>query len=618
MKLPSFITRRSSAVAISAAGVLLAGITLEPWGLLIPIVAACICCGWKKGLVMLAAANLLAAAILFYRDGAIAGDVIELTIFAATGLGVWLLVHLFRSERFYDRVYDATRPSIEDIPGLGWFAYPDGRLRFLNPAALTFIGVSPEKMREWIDTDDWWTQFVHPDEVDRCVANWRHAMKTGEPILEEQRVRRYDGTYRWFRDTAVAARDERGRIVGWYGHTQDIDDQKRAQAALHERERELRLLVDTVPSLIWLMTPEGLPTYFNKRFVDWAGVESGDAAVGTGRPLETYAALIHPADRAEALTLFQECIATGEPLSHKYRLRGKDGAYRWFDSRLQPLRDETGPIIRWYGVNLDVDDEVRSQEALRLADERLSRALRAASLSELSVSIAHELNQPLQAVVANAGAFKRWLRADPPNFENASRISEKIIRDAESAAQVLGRIRALFAQASDQRTAVDINAVITEVCDLVTDKLQAANVRLETALDPRLPETTADHVQIEQVVFNLLRNSIEAMQAVDTRTRVLRIATRRLKNDLGEDRLEVEVRDQGPGISDPDRIFEPFYTTKADGMGMGLAICRSIIEGHGGRVRAENPAGGGASVAFMLPVQAIEAISEDLKLRAGE
>jgi hypothetical protein len=255
---------------------------------------------------------------------------------------------------------------------------------------------------------------------------------------------------------------------------------------------------------------------------------------------------------------------------------------------------------------------------LRLADERLSRALRAASLSELSVSIAHELNQPLQAVVANAGAFKRWLRTDPPNFENASRISEKIIRDAESAAQVLGRIRALFAQASDQRQPVDVNAVITEVCDLVTDKLQAGHVQLETALDPQLPETTADHVQIEQVVFNLLRNSIEAMQAVDTRSRVLRIATRRRKNDLGEDRLEVEVRDRGPGISDPDRIFEPFYTTKADGMGMGLAICRSIIEGHGGRVRAENAAGGGASVAFMLPVQTVEAIAEDLKLRAGE
>ncbi|HYD05870.1 MAG TPA: PAS domain-containing protein, partial [Reyranella sp.] len=494
---------------------------------------------------MLAAADLLAGAILFYRAESGTSAIVELTIFGATGFGVWLLVHLFRSERFYDRVYDATRPSVEDIPGLGWFAYPDGRLRFLNPAALKFIGVSPEKMREWIDTDDWWTQFVHPDEVDRCVANWRHAMKTGEPILEEQRVRRYDGTYRWFRDTAVAARDDRGRIIGWYGHTQDIDDQKRAQAALHERERELRLLVDTVPSLIWLMTPEGLPYYFNKRFVDWAEVESGDAALGIGRPLAAYTELIHPDDRAAALTLFQEAIATGEALSLKHRLRGKDGAYRWFDSRIQPLRDETGAIIRWYGVNLDVDDEVRSQEALRLADERLARALRAASLSELSVSIAHELNQPLQAVVANAGAFKRWLRADPPNFENATRIAEKIIRDAESAAQVLGRIRALFAQASDQRKSVDINAVITEVCDLVGDKLQSGNVRLETELDPRLPETTADHVQIEQVVFNLIRNSIEAMQAVDAGTRALKITTR-----CDGDRLEIEVRDQGPGISD--------------------------------------------------------------------
>lgn len=612
MALPSLLTRRSSAITISAAAALLVGLTLEPWSLLVPVAAACICCGWKKGLAMLAAADLLACAVLLFRDGMGAGAGIELAVFAATGLGVWLLVHLFRSERFYDRVYDATRPSVEDIPGLGWFAYPDGRLRFLNPAALKFIGVSPEKMREWIDTDDWWTQFVHPDEVDRCVANWRHAMKTGEPILEEQRVRRYDGTYRWFRDTAVAARDERGRIVGWYGHTQDIDDQKRAEAALHERERELRLLVDTVPSLIWLMTPDGLPYYFNKRFVDWAAVDSGDAAAGTGRPLATYTALIHPDDRAEAVGLLHKAVATGEPLSLKCRLRGKDGAYRWFDSRLQPLRDETGKIIRWYGVNLDVDDEVRSQEALRLADERLSRALRAASLSELSVSIAHELNQPLQAVVANAGAFKRWLNANPPNFENASRVAEKVIRDAESAAQVLGRIRALFAQASDQRKPVDINAVITEVCDLVADKLQAGNVRLEVALDPRLPETTADHVQIEQVVFNLLRNSIEAMQALDTGSRVLRIVTRR----LGEDHLEVEVRDQGPGISDLDRIFEPFYTTKRDGMGMGLAICRSIIEGHSGRLRAENLTGGGASVAFVLPIRAAVAIS-DLRLRAG-
>jgi signal transduction histidine kinase len=235
--------------------------------------------------------------------------------------------------------------------------------------------------------------------------------------------------------------------------------------------------------------------------------------------------------------------------------------------------------------------------------------LRAASLSELSVSIAHELNQPLQAVVANVGAFQRWLSADPPNYQHASRIAEKITRDTNAAAQVLGRIRALFAQTTDHSNVVDLNAVITEVCDLTADKLQASNVRLEVELDPRLPETGADHVQMEQVVFNLVRNSIEAMQVVDARARALRILSRR----QGEDRIEIEVRDCGPGITDPERIFDAFYTTKSDGMGMGLAICRSIVEAHGGRVWASNVPTGGASVVVSLPIRGSDAAAEDLR-----
>jgi signal transduction histidine kinase len=428
-------------------------------------------------------------------------------------------------------------------------------------------------------------------------------MKTGEPLKSEARVRRHDGVYRWFRDTAVAARDDGGRIIGWYGHTEDIDDQRKAEAALRQSERELRLLVDTVPTMIWLMTPEGQPYHFNKRFVDWADLHPIGEVSGTKRRFAPHVELFHPDDRAAVNAAFHKSFAAGEPLQHKGRLRRKDGEYRWVDSRFEPLRDENGTIIRWYGVNLDIDDQVRAQESLRLADERLARALRVASLSELSLSIAHELNQPLQAVVANAGAFQRWLNAHPPNFDHASRVAQKIIRNADAAAQVVSHIRALFAKTAGQSNPIDLNAVITEVCDLLADKLLSSNVRLDLELDPGLPATAADPIQMEQVVLNVILNGIEAVQDVDVLSRRLRIVSRR----RGEDTVVVEVRDRGRGLSDPKRIFEPFYTTKQDGMGMGLAICRSIIESHGGQISADNIDTGGASIIFSLPIRSTEA-----------
>lgn len=522
--------------------------------------------------------------------------------FVAAAFGLWLVVNIFRRTSFFDRVYQGAGPNIAGIPGLGWSANPDGRLRFLNAAALEYVGVTAEEMREIMDADDfsWWLRFVHPDDLETSMAQWRHSLETGEPLIEEQRLRRFDGTYRWFRDTGVASRDERGRIVGWYGHIEDIDDRRKAEAALRQSERELRLLVDTVPTMIWLMTPAGLPYYFNKRFVDWAGVDSTKVEPRGTRQFASHVELFHPDDRAAVKAVFQKSFARGEPLQHKGRLCRKDGEYRWIDSRFEPLRDEDGTILRWYGVNFDIDDEVRAQESLRLADERLARALRAASLSELSVSIAHELNQPLQAVVSNAGAFQRWLDADPPNFDHASRVAQKIIKNADAAAQVISRIRALFSKAEGEPHPLDLNAVIREVCDLLGDRLASSSVKLDLHLDPHLPEVAADHVQMEQVVLNLVRNGIEAMQDVASNVRSLRIVSRRQNDGT----VEVEVRDRGRGLSNPELIFEAFYTTKPDGMGMGLAICRSIVEAHCGRLWAENDETGGASISFSLPTSA--------------
>jgi C4-dicarboxylate-specific signal transduction histidine kinase len=234
----------------------------------------------------------------------------------------------------------------------------------------------------------------------------------------------------------------------------------------------------------------------------------------------------------------------------------------------------------------------------------LARASRAASLTELSVSIAHELNQPLQAVVSNANAFQRWLNADPPNYERAGMTATSIIRGADAAAQVVNRVRALFTQTEQQRHLVDINEMVREVSELMADKLQSSRIKLHLDLDPDLPPTTADRVQIEQVVLNLFRNAIEAMQQVDAKRRRMTIVSRR----QAQKTLEIVFRDHGCGIDDVERIFDAFYTTKKEGVGMGLSICRSIIETHGGGIRAKNAVPGGAEVGFSLPIRASESV----------
>jgi PAS domain S-box-containing protein len=350
--------------------------------------------------------------------------------------------------------------------------------------------------------------------------------------------------------------------------------------------------------MIYLTNPEGRPYYFNKRFKDWVGADPGGVPTPIVDGVEPYAIFIHPDDLEAAQATIYRAFANGESMQYKNRLRRIDGEFRWVDSRVEPLRDENGAIVRWYGVITDIDDEVKAQESLRLADERLSRASRAASLSELSVSIAHELNSPLQAVVANANAFQRWLNANPPNYERAGRTAERIIRDANAAADVIARIRSLFAQTEHGRAPTDLNGIINEVCELTADRLQSNNVRLELKLAADLPPVMADRVQVEQVVLNLVRNAIEAMHDTPPQGRLLRITSRR-----NEAMLEVEVRDRGHGIPDPDRIFDAFYTTKADGMGMGLAICRSIIEAHEGHIGATSAPGAGSSVSFTLPVR---------------
>ena len=296
---------------------------------------------------------------------------------------------------------------------------------------------------------------------------------------------------------------------------------------------------------------------------------------------------------------------TETPFNVTSRVRGADGSYRWFQTRAEPMRDGSGHVVHWYGVDVDIDDRKKAEEALRATQAKLSQASQIATVAELSASIAHEINQPLASVVTNAQACQTWLSHDPPNLERAQATLERIIRDGHSAAEVVRRIRALFKEAAPVKALLDINQIVAEVLRVLSDQLRDNVITVETDLEADLPMIEVDHVQIQQTLINLVHNAIEAMDGVADRAKSLYLSARRQG-----DELLIQVRDSGSGIEDPTLIFEPFFTTKASGMGMGLSISRSIVEAHGGRVWATANEDAGMTFSVALPLTA-----DDLGMR---
>jgi two-component system sensor kinase FixL len=254
-------------------------------------------------------------------------------------------------------------------------------------------------------------------------------------------------------------------------------------------------------------------------------------------------------------------------------------------------------VMKFFGLDVDIENSAELAKALRDAQEKLAQASRLAAVAELSASIAHELNQPLQAVVAHGRACVRWLATTPPRIEEARLSAENVVRDANAAADVVSRIRALFRHAAPQKIDLDINKLILQVCTLMADDIQRDAVSLETILGEDVPKISADAVQIQQVIVNLVRNAIEALAATDERPRLLMIRSRR-----DADHVVVDVEDRGTGRVNFDKIFEPFFTTKKTGMGMGLAICRSIVEAHAGQIWAVRNVSRGVTFSFSLPI----------------
>jgi len=466
-----------------------------------------------------------------------------------------------QAEEALRRSEDRLRLVIDTIPQQIWSSPPDGSLDFFNAQWLSFKGFTQEEMR-----GQGWQRTLHPDDRERVVRAWRESVAKGTPYEQEERHQGADGQYRWFLARGVPLRDSQGQIIRWYGTNTDIEDRK-------EAEGRLRLVIDTLPALVWSKLPDGSADFLNQRFLEYTGL-SLEEALGWGWMNE-----FHPEDRAEEE--WRAAFAAGEPFEKEARLRRADGAYRWFLFRGVPLRDELGHVVKWYGTSTDIEDRRRAEEALLEAQYKLAQVTRTQAMGELAAAIAHEVNQPLTAIVTNANFSLRQLKSSNPSLDELRAAITEIVNDGTRASAVISRIRGLLVTGSSRRTELEINEIIRDVITLLRNELTRNRVQLRTELAANLPRVQGDPVQLQQVLINLILNAIEAMRLSTEQPRKLVI--RSAKNSDG---VLVKVQDSGPGI-DPERanrIFEPFFTTKTEGIGMGLSISRSIIESHGGRL----------------------------------
>jgi PAS domain S-box-containing protein len=345
-----------------------------------------------------------------------------------------------------------------------------------------------------------------------------------------------------------------------------------------ERERQLRLLTEAIPQQIWRANAAGEIEYCNRDLIDFTG-ESIEALCS-----EAFFSIFHPFDAPMFSKSWDKARRTGTPFEIEARVHDATEDYRWFLVRGIPQHTAGGKIACWYGVHIDIEERHRVEYALRVAQDDSARWSRTLSMAEMAASIAHELKQPLTALTTQAQACRRWLRAEPMNSERATHAAENLVRESARASAVVDRVRSLFSQKDPFRESTDLNSLIADVAQLLRNEATRRGVAISVELAPDLPQLPVDPVQIQQLILNLLMNGMESTMETG---RAREVMVRSALN--GPSQVIITVRDNGSGITEQvrEKMFDPFFTTKQHGTGIGLSVCRSIVEAHDGRIWAD-------------------------------
>jgi len=481
------------------------------------------------------------------------------------------------------------RLIINTIPGLICLFTPAGELEGANQQFLDYVGEPVEVAKNWATN-----AIVHPDDVPGATELFMQAINSGEPYDLEIRIRRCDGAYRWFKIRGRPHRDEQGRIMRWYGLLTDIDDRKIAEDELRRREYYLAMgeRVSLTGSFAWDFSTDKITCSDQLLRIH----EFADPATVTAAAMRDR---IHPDDLPILESTRAEVVSGRGNPEYEIRLLMPDGRVKHVRAFSEVIPGADGKLI-CVGAVQDVSRRRLAEDALDKVRSDLAHLTRVTSLGTLTASIAHEVNQPLAGIMTNANTCARMLTADPPNLAGALETVRRTIRDANRAAEVVARLRALFSGKTERSAGVDLNEATSEVLTLMASDLQRNRVQVQTNLASELPRITADRVQLQQVILNLVRNASDAMSSVEDRPRVAVVETSR----DGAEAVRLSVRDCGVGFApaNAEQMFQAFYSTKDSGMGMGLSVSRSIIESHKGRIWAEPGEHGGAAFAFSIPV----------------
>jgi PAS domain S-box-containing protein len=409
----------------------------------------------------------------------------------------------------------------------------------------------------------------------------------------EYRITQPDGSTRWIAGYGGVELDEGGKPTFTRGVSRDITKRKVAEEELRESEARFRTVADAAPVLIWMSGQDKLCTFFNKGWLEFTG-RALDQELGSG-----WTEGVHAEDLHRCLAVYERAFDAREPFTMEYRLRRSDGEYRWLLDSGTPRFASDGAFLGYIGSCIDLTERKRAELEHERQNMELARVGRVAVMGELAASLAHEINNPVGAIVANASAGQRLLAAGKIETQELAELLGDIVADGRRAGEVIQGIRNMVRKGEARRSLIPIVDTIRELVRMVHADAVGRDVKVTAKVDPDAGQVWGDPVQLLQVLLNLALNAFEAMSAVRPDAR--RLAIRAYRNGNGD--ILVSMRDSGPGFPSgmADQLFEAFFSTKVEGTGMGLAISRSIIEAHGGTLTAENCDEGGARFTVCLP-----------------